>query len=361
LSLPVAARGRRIAFADGRVEADAGVRTSALVRGALVSNSFSLRQSSAPGAGSVTFVNGSFDLATVRGSKIQLRAGVDYGIAPRPELVAVRVDLDRAFGPDTTVRLSAGHVLAGHSTTLGLSAIRRFDRFSLAFDGVVSVPGRNYSAVLRLGFSFGRNPLDRSLFMARPGLASSGAAAFRVFADEDGDGLFGPNEQPLEGVDVVGGSYSATTDARGLVFIGGLADGARANVRIDGTTLPDVAQAPARDGVEIVPRTGRIHAGAFPVVGLSDVEGAAVLDGNGREFSGLVLELVDADGKVAGRTRTGSGGAFWLEQVRPGTYQLRLGAAQARNLGIELAEPVPVTVGPKPDTLRVAVRVRKTG
>jgi len=357
--LPLAARGRRVAFADGRVEADASLRASALVGPALVSNSLSLRRTTAPGNAGVTQLTGTFDLATLAGSKTQYRASLDYAVAPRAEITAVRLDVDRSVGTDTTLRLSAGHVLTGDTTTLGLSAIHRFRRFSLAFDGDVTMPGRSYTAVLRLSFSFGRSPLGGGMFLDRPGLSAGGAAAVRVFADDDGDGRMGPGEAPLEGVDVVAGSSSVTTDAHGIAFVGALGDGQGTSLRIDSSTLPEVSSAPSRDGIEIVPRPGRVHAAEFAIVGLSDIEGTTWLGTDGREISGIVLELVDAAGKVAGRTRSGSGGAFWFEQVRPGRYDLRLAAAQARNLGIELLEPVQVDIGARASTARVAVRVRK--
>ncbi|MDE2404545.1 MAG: hypothetical protein KGM17_07740 [Sphingomonadales bacterium] len=359
--MPLAARFRRIEYADGRAETQASLRASLLVSRLLASNALTYDRSSRPGGPTVSRLTGGFDLATLSGSRTQVRGSLDYDLLPRVKLNAAQVELDRAIGKDTLVKAAVGHVLTSHDTTLGLSAVRRFRQFSLAFDGTMTLPRRTYAATLRLGFSFGRNPLTRSLFVDRPGLAAGGAVAIRAWADEDGDHRFGPGEKGIEGVEFDTGAVTGRTDRQGVALIGGIGDGTRVGVHINAETLPDIAMAPVSEGVEIVPRPGRIHVSGFAIEALSEIEGGAWLGAGGRGVSGLHLLLVDGTGKPVAKARTAAGGSFLFEQVRPGRYRLAIDPGQAQRLGIALVDAPLVVVGPKATTVRVELNVAVRG
>lgn len=355
--LPLAARVRRIAYADGRVQTDASLRGSALVAPFLVSNSLTLGRLSSPGERPTTLVSGTFDLATVSGSRTQYRASLDYDVAPRLRLGAISAEVNRSLGEDTLVRISAGYVLAGGQTQLGLSAAHRFRNLSLALDATASVPQRVYAATLRLGFSFGRNPLSGRMFLARPGLAGSGAIAVRAFRDANGNRRFDRGEEPVRDVEFDTGILTGKTDRQGVALIGGVGDGTRSSVHVNDDTLPDIAMAPARAGVEIVPRAGRIHVSEFAIETLSDIEGTALFGASGRAVAGVLLQLIDVRGKEVAHVRTASGGSFYFEQVHPGEYALQLDPGQARRLHIRLVDMQPVRIGADGGTTRLTVRV----
>lgn len=334
--LPITGRIRRLVFADGRVETNAGARSSLLLGQTLASNSVFLRQFSTVSAGGRTFIGGTLDLASVGRSKTQLRAAIDYALKPAAEVVSVRVAADRYFNDDNSLSISAGHVFAGSATTLGMTFARRFQKYSLGLDGTLNFPERSYSVGLRLGLSFGRNPIDRALFTTRSSMASNGSAAFRVFADANRNGTFDFGEAPLAGVSLSGGGKTVVTNGEGMALVEGLGDGQRIAIQLDETTLPDVDMAAQKPGIEIVARAGRVHASSFGVVELGEVSGIAVLGEQRKGISGLLVELVDANGVHLARARTSTGGVFSFERIRPGLYELALNAQQAAKLGIVL-------------------------
>lgn len=358
-AIPIAARVRRIAFADGRLQTDASLRASTLVSRLLVSNSMTFTQASSPDSPTSTQLTGSFDLASLSGSRTQYRAALGYGVLPHAKLTSAGIEVDRAFGPRTLVKASAARMLDTGDTTLGLSAIHRLGPFSLAFDSNVTVPDHTYSAVLRLGFSFGRNPLTGSLFMAQPGMASGGVVAVRAFEDTNGNQHFDPDEAPLADVEFDTGTLTGHTGRNGVALIGQLGDAHRTYLRLNSETLPDIALAPHQAGVEIVPRPGRVHVSQFAVDALGDLEGTAYFGDNRQAVSGLVLRLIDAKGKPAARTRTASGGVFLFEQLHPGEYHVELDPGQAGRLGLRLAPGQSVRVGGSIRTARVDVQVLK--
>lgn len=358
--MPITSQVRRIEFADGRRQMDAALRATLPLAGVLLSNTFDYNRVSAPTTPASSRLLGTFDLATLSGSKMRYRASLAYGLAPTVNLQSVTLEADRRFGENMLVRGGLTHTLVGHQTTLGLSAIRRVGPVNVAFDGSYGFPARNFSLALRVGLSFGRNPLSGRGFIARPGLTSGGAAAVSAFADANANGLRDPGEAPVEGVTFVSGSEEHRTDAAGRAFIANLGDGVRTSVRVDSDSMPDIALAPARPGIELVARPGRIHTSDFAIVTLSDIEGTAYFrTATGtRAVSRLQLRLLRADGSLAARARSESDGFFLFERLPAGEYRLELDPQQATSLKIQLEGPITLTLGGKASVERQSVHVK---
>lgn len=361
LTLPVSARFRRIAFADGHVQTDGSVASSLPVAGTILSSRLEYASSAIPGTNTFRGLTGSFDLATLGRSRTRYRATLDYGLLPRARINAASFEVDHAFDDDTRLRAGIGRTFVGSQTTFALSGLRQFRSFSLAFAGNYTVPSKIYDVQLRLGVSFGRNPLTGRLFTARPGLAGQGAIAIRAFEDADGNRRYGPGERLLPKVEFGNGVQNGTTGTDGTAFIGAIGDGVRTTIRLDTDTLPDIDLAPVTPAIEVVPRAGRIHVSDFAIVALSEIEGTARFAGpSGRErgVSGLVLLLHDvATGRQVARIRTESDGFFSFEAVRPGKYRIDLDPGQAQSLRLRKTSENEITIGARHSLVRQAVQV----
>ncbi len=358
--MPITSQVRRIEFADGRLQTDAALRATLPLGGVLLSNTFDYNRVSAPTTPASSSLLGTFDLATLSGSRTRYRASLGYGLAPTVNLQSVTLEADRRFGTSTLVRGGVTHTLTDHQTSLSLSAIRRIGPVNVAFDGSYGFPTRKFSLALRVGFSFGRNPLSGRAFIARPGLTSGGAMAVTAFADTNANGVRDPGESPVAGVTFLSGTDENRTDAQGRAFIAGLGDGARASVRVDSDSMPDIALAPSRPGIEVVPRPGRIHTSDFAIVTLSDIEGTAYFraESGTRAVSRLQLRLLRPDGSLAARVRSESDGFFLFERLPAGEYRLELDPQQAASLKIRLEGPVTLTLGGKSSVLRQSITVK---
>lgn len=359
--LPISARMRRLEFANGRKQTEAILRASARFSGLLASNTIEYTRSRSPQGFSSTSLVGGFDLATLSGSRTRYRASLAYAAAPKLELRSASIQVDHAFGRETLASASLGHAFTSGETRLGLSATQRFERFTLGFNGDYAVPTGNYSAMLRLGIGFGRNPLTGRFFVDRPGLASGGAIAVRAFHDRNADSRFDEGDLVLPEIKFGIGGKLAETDKNGIAMVGQLGDGTRAAYRVDLDSLPDIALYPKSQGISFVPRAGRVHVSDFPVVALSEIEGTArfVSKEHSKPVSGVVLELVAADGKVARTTRTQGDGFYLFEQVAPGAYVIRIEPGQAERLGINMDGEGAVKVAPEADVLRKDIAIRR--
>jgi hypothetical protein len=364
LVFPIYAMARQIDFADGRRLTDVGLHQSfPVLAGFTLSNALDYnRTSTATGLVSTRFT-GTFDLSTFAGSRTQYRASLDYTVTPHPRLDAAQIEVNHSFDDRTLVRAALGRNFSAQQYSAGLSAQRRFDRFTVSIDGNYATHPRQYSATLRLAFGFGRNPLNGRWFLAPPGLSAGGALAIRAYRDVDGDGRFDAGDVVLPEVEFGTATVRAKTGKDGIAFLGRLGDGPRTSVQVDRDSLPDITMAPVTKGIAIAPRAGRVHIRDFAIVGLGEVDGTATFVGTGTDkpVGGVALQLFDREGKLVAHTRSSSDGKFYFEQLLPGQYALRLDPRQMRDLSIAtIDDAVAISIAPAGGTRTAAIRIRST-
>jgi hypothetical protein len=359
-SIPIATRIRHTEFADGRADTNAILRSSYRLPGVVLSNALEFSRNTSPDGSSFSQLIGNFDLATFRRSRIQMRASMGYSLLQGPEITNISGELDYQIDDRTIVSGQAFYSFRTGEFGFGGSAVREFDKFTLAFDGNYAFEQKSYSVALRIGFGFGRDPLRRKLFVAPPGQASSGAVSLRAFQDLDGNGTFGEGDVPLKDVEFSVFNNTATTNDQGMARLLQLGNGNPVAVQVDPSSLPDIMMAPVTRGLEIVPRSGRFHVMDFPIVALSEIEGTITFEGKdtARGVSGLRLVLLDNKGEVAASVRTERGGYYVFEQIKPGTFRLALDLDQAKRLGICITSAATIEIAPTSDihTLNAVVR-----
>ncbi len=199
--------------------------------------------------------------------------------------------------------------------------------------------------------------------MSKPGIATQGGATLRAFQDLDGDGAYGPADKPLPDVDFVAFNQTATTDQAGTARLEGLGYGRGVGIQIDPTSLPDINLAPAKPGVEVVPRAGRLHTIDYPVIAVSEIEGVAsfVSERGAKEVSGVRLQLTEENGKIVGVARTEVDGYYFFERVVPGSYRLTIEPEQAKRLNLCPADLGTISVGFEPDVIVRDIAIQTCG
>ena len=360
-TVPLALSWQHLTYASGQVSDIAAFHQTITFGRVMATNVINYTDTATPGAATTHTTSGVFDLATFAGSHTQFRGEATYGIGPHLALASLGGEVSRDVDARTTVRGSINHTFTNRQTTLGVSATRRLGPVAAAFDASYVMPGGGFAFNLRVGASFGRNPLNSRMFVSRPGLSSSGAVAVRAFADANGNGRYDPGEEVIGKVGFFTGSQQATSGRDGTAVLTGIGDGTRAAVRIDATTLPDIAMAPSLPGVEVVARPGRIPVIDFAVTRLSDIEGTAIYaDGSKkRGVAGLVLHLTDATGRRIAKVRSESDGFVLIEQIRPGDYTLDIAPEQAAALNIALVSDKRVHIGMDGKTVRLKIVVAR--
>ncbi|MGB3753204.1 MAG: hypothetical protein WA954_04815 [Parerythrobacter sp.] len=359
LSIPLSLRARRTQSVDDTELIEASARASVRTGSLLLSNTLDFSRTARADLATQTRLFGNFDLATLSRAKLRGRVSVGYRMLPDVALTTAAAEVDYALDERTALRAAIGYAFDTKATRANLSAVRDFDRFTLAATGGYGFQDQSYTVGVTLGFSLGRDPLRDRPFITRTGLAGSGGASLRAFRDRDGDGIYGGDDTLLPDVNFTAFNQVATTDERGVARLSGLGEGRGVNVQVDSGSLPDIDLAPLVPGIEIVPRPGRIHSADFAIVALSEIEGTVrfASEGRTRGVSGVRLQLRDADDAPVGYTRTELDGYYFFERVKPGRYSVVVDPDQATKLDLCPADTPPVDVGFEADLLKADIDI----
>ena len=239
---------------------------------------------------------------------------------------------------------------SAHRERAKLSYIRRFKRLALALTGEAATDG---SVAFGINLNFSLDP-SNGFALSRRVLAQAGEVHAVVYRDLNDNGVRDPGEPLEKGAIVTTGTQQADkpTDSKGSTLVGGLIPYQPVAVGVDVSSLADPMLVPKKALQVVVPRPGVAAEVEIGLVGGGDVEGALVKNG-GLGFEGVDLELVDANGKVVGRTRTDFDGFFLFERVAYGSYGIRVSkdSATAAKIAVDLG--IHFVVSPDKSIVRI--------
>jgi hypothetical protein len=309
-----------------------------------VAFSHQLHVSSAPGT---RLVDGALQVASSVGATL-LRGQVNYDLRPAGRLSALALSSDTALAEGYLLNVSAIRTFATGDARINASINKSLGSFAVAVNAGFGKRGEAQVGV-QLFTSFGREPRrSRWMFDAVP-MTESGAVSARVFIDRNGNGVMDAGELPVAdaGFVVNGAQYGARTDADGIAYLDHLPANRNVNLSVSVATLEDPQLSTQHKGVRVVPRQGNVAQIDFPLALTGEIDGTVFLQANGgkRGIGNVLLELVAvADGaeRVVAQVRSSGDGFFIVQEVLPGSYQLRIAARQLDELG--LADPGPRTI-----------------
>lgn len=297
--------------------------------------------------------------------KIGLRGEALYNLTPTAELSAVQLTSDYAIRPNWNLRLGVTRLQTQpQETQFTTGAAFLLKNAALGVDTNVSDRG-DFSVVFKISFGFGVDPHTSSPIFRGENFARTGAIAPLVFLDRDGDGKFGPEDQPLPNVRFRGEGtpfHDATSDS-GTALITGLEPYHETPVRIDVESLEDPYWKPAEQNIAVMPRPGSAIQLEFPVYETGEVDGSVAIERQGQlvPLAGIRLQVLDAGGKIAGQALSGYDGSFFLQGVRLGTFTLRVDPDQLAKLHLAPVEPQQVVLAhDNPAASAAAITLRRS-
>lgn len=303
-----------------------------------------LHVSSAAGRRSI---DGALQVASNVGAMF-LRGQVNYDFRPGARLSALALSSDTVLGDGYLLNVSATRTFASGDARLTASVNKSMGKFAVALNAGLGKRGEAQVGI-QLFTSFGRDPRrSQWLFDAVP-MTETGAVSARVFIDRNGNGVMDAGEQPVADAGFVanGAQYGARTDADGIAYLNHLPANRNVNLSVNVATLEDPQLSTQHKGVRVVPRQGNVAQIDFPLALTGEIDGTVFLQGAGgkRGIGNVLLELVSgAEGaeRVVAQVRSSADGFFIVQEVLPGSYQLRVAARQLDELG--LADPGPRAV-----------------
>jgi len=275
--------------------------------------------------------------------RIGLRGETIYNLTPTAELAATQLTADFAARPNLNLRLGVTRLQTRpQETQFTTGAAVLFNKLAVGTDLSMSDRG-DFSALLKISFSFGIDPRSGSAVFRGENFARSGAISPLVFLDRDGDGKFGPEDTPLPNVRLRGdgAAFHDQTNQSGETLITGLEPYHETPVRIDTETLEDPYWKAPDQKIAVLPRPGSVVKLEFPVYETGEVDGAVEMERGGQRvpLPGIRLQIVDANGKVVSQALSGYDGSFFVQGVRLGSYTLRADPDQLARLHLTVAPP----------------------
>jgi hypothetical protein len=279
---------------------------------------------------------------------MQLRGQVSYELKPGAKLSAIALSSDSMLAAGYLLNLSLIRTFADSGLRVNASVNKSMGSYAIAFNAGVGSRGEAQVG-FQLFTSFGRDPRKSHWIFDAVPMTGSGAVSARVFIDRNGNGVMDAGEQPVgdAGFVINGSQYGAHTDAAGVAFLDHLPADRFVNLSVNMATLEDPQLSTRNKGVRLIPRQGNVAQIDFPLALTGEIDGTVTLQEKGgkRGIGNVQLELVSqADGaeRVVAQVRSSADGFFILQEVLPGSYQLRVAAQQLDEL--RLADPGPRAV-----------------
>ena len=102
------------------------------------------------------------------------------------------------------------------------------------------------------------------------------------------------------------------------------------------------------EGVSFIPRPGQTFEVSLPVVMTSEIGGHVYLQTNSgiRVLKGVEVQLIDENNNIVKDTSTAFDGYFYLSEIIPGDYMLKVSEESIKQLGIKQPEVKNITLPP---------------
>jgi hypothetical protein len=246
------------------------------------------------------------------------------------------------------MRFGVGEVFGSEETSIQAGALFRTSIADVTLSSDYTADTDDLRLGLRLAFGLAPGLRGRRYALTRPGPAGGASARFHAFIDENGNGVFDPEEPPMPGVTLEGGERGAATADDGRTFVTGLGAGAKGRLQVGLDKVEDPFLTPPPTTIEFAPRPGLVLNVSYPLTPTGEVMARIVVarpNGLPVGLSAMQVRLV-AEGRPAVEATTEFDGSAIFQQLRPGRYVLELDREQAERLGMRLRSPVRIQIEP---------------
>jgi hypothetical protein len=343
--LPLTVRGTYDYYADKSATLTTGVRASGNLRNILLSGGIDMNALSARGAPTSYTTTGNLSASTFYKFKWQLRASLDYTLAPVTTLNAITLTADRDISDKASIRFGLGRQLTGGDTNFQIGGTTHTRYGDLALTGTYAAPSNQWTLGMSFALGLIWDPLARRYILTRPGPASGGAVAFQAFMDENGNGVFDDGDRPVSGVTIDGGEHKGTTNAKGQALVTGVGSAPTGRIQIGLDQIDDPFVVAPSHTVSFNPRPGKIIHVPYPMTAASELIAHVMLRQEGRlvGLSAVRVRLIKKGAPpIEGSTEFD--GTVGFEALGPGVYSFELDTEQAERLHMRLVKPTTIVV-----------------
>ncbi len=279
----------------------------------------------------------------------RLRLRSNYEIKPDSKLRSVNTTYTHDFTSDLDIELGLNRQIDPSLTEASaqLNWLAGWGRIS---PSIRYNSDNDVFAGLNTNFGLARDPQNSEIRSFDQSITGNGGISVFVFLDENGDGKFNENEQPLEDVTVraLQNGGREKTNENGMAFFHRVRELKLTDVIVEKDSLQDPYWIPGFEGASILPREGYVAELQFPVHIAGELDGILYARRDNIKPSPLRsvrVHLYNADGEVEQTATTDLGGFYLFTSVPPGRYLLVVDQKAAENSGFARPKPQAVEIG----------------
>ncbi|WP_455208046.1 hypothetical protein [Kaarinaea lacus] len=206
------------------------------------------------------------------------------------------------------------------------------------------------SVDLTFSIGIGREPRTNIFKPEFRPVASQGSMSVLAYLDKNSNDHKDPDEEGLQGakIRINGGHMPQKADENGIVYLTGIEPYRELDVDLAVESLEDPLWQPKVIGKRISLRPGYVAQIDFPIMITGEIDGTAYvqLGDKQREVSGVIVELLDQQGKVIQTAKTAYDGFYLMSKIPAGKYQLRVSREQTDALNLLPVKPTFVVIEP---------------
>ena len=268
-----------------------------------------------------------------------IRSTINYQLEPANEFTNISASIDPTK-PLGEYKMSYGlnYNLLQDIFDVQATATKNIGKYSLSLGARLNTNG-DYSLDARFSVGLGKEPRNDRWQIHANSMAGQGSVSANVFLDKDQDGIFGGDDEQLEGIKftVNGRNREVTTDGNGIAFITGLSRHQPTSVGITIESLEDPLYKPVLEGIEIVPRPGHTTLLEFPVFLTGEIDGTVLVEKHGKEtgVGNVKVEIIDSNGRIIRSSTTEYDGFYIISNIPLGHYTARVSSEHLDSLIIK--------------------------
>jgi len=275
------------------------------------------------------FMRKEFDYFNIHGQ-------IGYDFYPSQELRDISMGLNSTVFDDYHLHLDINRRFSEKDTDYTLQISRKFAGYSAGLNTSYSSSGQ-WNMGLALNFSLGKEPHKNIWQADAASQAKTGSVSVRVYLLNDSN-----QGEPIEDIAFLVNNkrHKIRTDENGIAFIKALPVNQPVDLSVDVRTLEDPSWIVGKEGVRIIPRLGKVISVDFPVMLTAEIDGSIFLkrDEKLHGVSGILVELLNEEGKILNTARSAFDGFYIITQVPPGRYSIRVNPEQIERYRLK---PVP--------------------
>jgi hypothetical protein len=297
-------------------------------------------------------VAGRFRGISVRG---QLNYALGRGDFMRQISSSLNWDITRRLNNNLTI---SRHLTDDAETYLTNMLSVRVGEVNLTF-GASTDLDRHWSFAAGVNVGFGYDTRRRSLISDYRGLAQTGRATMNLFVDRNNNGVRDFDEPPVAWASYREQQMPAATP--GSITLTGLPSETPIQIDTDQFKFDDPFLMPRRDSYEVRTHIGSDIELEVPIIMTGDIEGTLYAH-DGRPARGVVLSLIDRDGREIDVTRSQFDGYYSFTSIPGGYYEIAIATGDALEVlasvtldaerGYAVVDDVRLGVAPLTETLQ---------